>query len=173
MRCCEWCRTTRLERIVWRESDESRMDVEWTKVATMAALSLTMLQQRWRYNSQHCYCCGAAAGAAALLLLCVTTMGLKFLLFFFSTRQLQERKWEREREKGARFETCFPALLIGITPAPSCNNANYLQQHQHTHPPATVLATVAIVATTTITQEFTSKRNMWLSTWSTESGVFL
>jgi hypothetical protein len=52
----------------------------------MAALSLTMLQQRWRYNSQHCYCCGAAAGAATLLLLCVTAMGLKFLLFFFSTR---------------------------------------------------------------------------------------
>jgi hypothetical protein len=62
--------------------------------------------------------------------------------------------------------------LVGITPAPY-NNANSLQQHQHTHPPATELATVTIVAMTTITQELTSKRNLWLSTWSTESGVFL
>jgi hypothetical protein len=95
------------------------------------------------------------------------------IFIFFSTRQLQERKWERERKKGARFKTYFPTLLVGITPAPSCNNANSLRQHQHTHLPATVLATVATVAISTITQELTSKRNLWLSTWSIESGVFL
>jgi hypothetical protein len=66
--------------------------------------------------------------------------------------------------------------LVGITPVPSFNNANSLRQHEHTHPPATVLATViavVVVATTIITQELTSKRNLWLSTSSTESGVFL
>jgi hypothetical protein len=55
--------------------------------------------------------------------------------------------------------------LVSITPVPSCNNANSLRQHQHTHPPATIVAT--------ITQELISKRNLWLSTWSIESGVFL
>jgi hypothetical protein len=43
--------TDGLERIVRRESDESQMDVEQTKVAAMAALSLVMLQQQWRYSS--------------------------------------------------------------------------------------------------------------------------
>jgi hypothetical protein len=133
--------------------------------------------------ARRCWCCGAALllrGAAtavrrcyccvALFLRGATTEFLSFN-FFLSIRQLQEKKWEREREKGVRFETCFPALLVSITPAPSCNNTNSLRQHQHTHPPATIVAT--IVATTTITQELTSKRNLWLSTWSRESGVFL
>jgi hypothetical protein len=88
-------------------------------------------------------------------------------LFFFvldsfkRENESEKEKKEREREKGARFETCFPTLLVGITPAPSYNNANSLRQHQHTHPPTTVLATVATVI---ITQELTSKRNLWLST---------
>ncbi len=165
-----------LERIVRWESDESRTDVEQTKVATMAMLSLVMLQQRWHYSSQRCCyynvvvaatlllrrcCCGVAVNAVRLLQRCcwsalrrcccnsvmaLRRCGWNFLFFF--TRQFQERKWEREREKGARFETCFPTLLVGITPTPSCNNANSFQQQQHTHPPATV----AIVAITTIIQ---------------------
>ncbi len=67
-------RTAGLERIVRREFDESRTDVERTKVTMMAALSLTMLQQRWRCSSRnvtvgaalllrHCWCCGAAIAA--------------------------------------------------------------------------------------------------------------
>ncbi|CAK9866997.1 unnamed protein product [Sphagnum jensenii] len=48
-------------------SDESTTKVERTKVATMATLSLTMLQQRWRCSSQRC-CCRNVAVSAALLL---------------------------------------------------------------------------------------------------------
>jgi len=59
--------TDRLERIVRRESDESQMDVQWTKVVAMVALSLVMLQQRWCYSSQCCCCCSAAAIAAMVL----------------------------------------------------------------------------------------------------------
>ncbi|CAK9221706.1 unnamed protein product [Sphagnum troendelagicum] len=65
-----WLRTTGLERIVRRESDESWTDVGRTKVIAMAALSLAMLQQRWRCNSQR-YCCYGSAVAATLLLLLV------------------------------------------------------------------------------------------------------
>jgi len=78
-----------------------------------------------------------------------------FIFFLYSTTS---------REKGKRFETCFPALLVGIIEALSYNNANSLWQHQHQHPPAAVSPTIATVATTTITQEFTSKRNLWPST---------
>jgi hypothetical protein len=47
--------------------------------------------------------------------------------------------------------------LVGITPAP-CNNANSLRAAPRPTP------TITTIATTTITQELTSKRNMWLST---------
>jgi hypothetical protein len=55
--------TDELERIVRRESDESQMDVEWTKVVAMVALSLVMLQQRWRCSSQCCCCCSVVVVA--------------------------------------------------------------------------------------------------------------
>ncbi|CAK9874271.1 unnamed protein product [Sphagnum jensenii] len=60
-------KTTGLERIIRRESDKSRMDVERTKVPTMATLSLAMLQQRWHCSSQRCCCRGMAAVALLLL----------------------------------------------------------------------------------------------------------
>jgi hypothetical protein len=133
------------------------------QLKTLLLLLLLCGATAWRYCyndgaivAWHCCCYsdGDAVVVAMALLLCGAATEIVFV--FFSTRQLQERKREREREKGARFETCFSALLVSITPAPSCNNANSLRQHQHTHPPATVVPT--------ITQELTSKRNLWLST---------
>jgi hypothetical protein len=64
-----------------------------------------------------------SCGAAALQLATLRQRSPNVFFFFFlksSTRQLQERKRGREREKGERFKTCFPALLVGITSAPFC-----------------------------------------------------
>jgi hypothetical protein len=76
----------------------------------------------------------------------------------------RERKRARKREKTQSFETCFPALLVGITQAPSYNNTNSLQQQQHQHPPAATTPTLVTLEVTTITQKLIGKRNLLLST---------
>ncbi len=156
MRCCEWHRTAgRQDRKAWtnRPMNQGRNDA-----ITMALQFVTLLLLRL------CHCRDAIVAQRWCWATRVLQRWCYGWNFVFSYKTI-ERKWEREREKGVRFETYFPVLLVSITPAPSYNNANSLRHHQHTHPPATVVATAKIT-------QLTSKRNLWLSTWSRESGVF-
>jgi hypothetical protein len=71
-----------------------------------------------------------------------------YFLFFYLTVS-REKKRVRKREKRQSFEPCFPALLVGITQAPSYN-VNSLQQQQHQHASA---ATTPVALATLATLE--------------------
>jgi len=70
-------------------------------------------------------------------------------IFFFSTISR-----EQEKEKRQSFETCFPALLVGITQALSCN-VNSFRQQQHQHPPATIARIAPVTLITLVVATIT------------------
>ncbi len=113
--------TTRNGAVLWCGAATCNGAVLWCGAATRNGAVLWCGVVVRRCNSQRCgvvvRCCNSQrCGVVAL-----RQRSPKFFIFFKSfTRQLQERKRGREKEKGERFETCFPALLVGITPAPSC-----------------------------------------------------